>query len=109
MDMCRFTGLDDAEYKKVASALLRMTPAATSQPAKGQTLVLNEEQRRVLLESLGFVQIDARQMTIKKHTLRRVNGCWQTPNISTGSTPVSSRNTMVSCGSKGSPGLGSRL
>ena len=61
MDMCRFTGPDDIEYKKVAAALHRMTESI-SEHKPG----LNNEQRRLLLESLRFDQIDSRQMTIKK-------------------------------------------
>ena len=36
---------------------------------------LNEDQKRTLLDSLRFNQIDARQMTIKRSTPRHVNGC----------------------------------
>jgi ankyrin repeat protein len=67
--MCRFGGLDDVEYKKVAAALCRITTAATRRqpttPEAGQSL-LSEEEKRLLLASLKFDQIDARQMTIKK-------------------------------------------
>jgi hypothetical protein len=65
MGMCRFTGLDDVEYKKVASALCRMTNAIVKESRRGEFMSLNEEQRRVLLASLRFDQIDSRQMTIK--------------------------------------------
>jgi ankyrin repeat protein len=63
MDMCRFTGLEDPEYKKVAAALCRMTRAVSKQPRREP--LLNEEQKRMLLDSLRFDQIDTRQMTIK--------------------------------------------
>jgi ankyrin repeat protein len=66
MEMCRFTGLNDVEYRKVASALRRMTSSVCSQPKRGEKLSLNKEQKRMLLDSLRFDQIDARQMTIKK-------------------------------------------
>ena len=66
MDMCRFTGPDDVEYKKVVAALHRMTQAISKQPREEQKLGLNAEQRRLLLESLRFDQIDSRQMTIRK-------------------------------------------
>jgi hypothetical protein len=65
MEMCRFTGLNDVEYRKVASALRRMTSSVCSQPKRGEKLSLNKEQKRMLLGSLRFDQIDARQMTIK--------------------------------------------
>jgi hypothetical protein len=66
MDMCRFTGLDDVEYKKVAAALHRMTRMVSRQERRGEIPTLNEEQRRTLMDSMGFDQIDARQMTIKR-------------------------------------------
>ena len=65
MEMCRFTGLNDIEYQKVASALRKMTGSMSSQLRKGEKLSLNAEQRKMLLDSLRFDQIDARQMTIK--------------------------------------------
>ena len=65
MEMCRFTGLNDIEYQKVASALRKMTGSISSQLRKGEKLSLNAEQKRMLLDSLRFDQIDARQMTIK--------------------------------------------
>jgi hypothetical protein len=65
MDMCRFTGPDDIEYKKVAAALHRMTSMASKQSRRAETC-LNEEQRRTLVDSMRFDQIDARQMTIKR-------------------------------------------
>ncbi|GAB1317667.1 hypothetical protein MFIFM68171_07877 [Madurella fahalii] len=66
MEMCRFMGPDDIEYKKVAAALRRITTTVSRQPPTGGQLPLSEEQTRVLLDSLRFDQIDARQMTIKK-------------------------------------------
>jgi hypothetical protein len=62
MDMCRFIGLDDIEYKKVAAVLLRMTNS--KQPSAAH--FLSEEQRLQLLETLRFDQIHVRQMTIKR-------------------------------------------
>ncbi|KAI9784937.1 MAG: hypothetical protein M1839_001132 [Geoglossum umbratile] len=65
MDMCRFTGLHDGEYRKVASALRRITASAPNQPRSEEKLSFTEEQTRTLLDSLRFDQIDARQTTIK--------------------------------------------
>ncbi|KAH0536252.1 hypothetical protein FGG08_006859 [Glutinoglossum americanum] len=65
MDMCRFTGPHDVEYRKVASALRRVTASAPSQPKSEKKLSFMEEQTRMLLDSLRFDQIDARRMTIK--------------------------------------------
>ena len=62
MDMCRFTGLDDVEYKKVAAALNRMT---TSEPKTTEAQSLNDDQRQALMDSLRFEQMDARQMSVK--------------------------------------------
>lgn len=66
MDMCRFTGLDDVEYKKVAAVLHRMTRTVSRQSRRGDVPPLNKEQRQTLVDSMRFDQIDARQMTIKK-------------------------------------------
>ncbi|KXX80367.1 Protein SERAC1 [Madurella mycetomatis] len=66
MEMCRFMGLDDVEYKKVAAALHRITMTVSRKPTAMRQLALSEEQKRELLDSLRFDQIDARQMTIKK-------------------------------------------
>jgi ankyrin repeat protein len=66
MDMCRFTGQDDTEYKKVAAALHRMIGSISKQSGTAEFPPLSEEQRRTLLDSMRFDQIDARQMTIKK-------------------------------------------
>ncbi|KAI0009816.1 hypothetical protein F4779DRAFT_338141 [Xylariaceae sp. FL0662B] len=65
MDMCRFTGLDDVEYKKVASALGRMTMEVPKTLRGGSNSPLDEDKRQALLASLSFNQMDARQITIK--------------------------------------------
>ena len=66
MDMCRFTGHNDIEYRKVASALHRMTSTISVMPRREKKLPIYDQQTRLLLESLRFDQISARQMTIKK-------------------------------------------
>jgi ankyrin repeat protein len=65
MEICRFTGFNDVEYKKVASALRRMTSSVSSQPKRGEKPSLDEKQKKILLDSLRFDQMDARQNTIK--------------------------------------------
>ncbi|PMD33669.1 hypothetical protein L207DRAFT_438320, partial [Hyaloscypha variabilis F] len=65
MGMCRFTGLEDVEYKKVAAALCRMTNTIVRETKKREFPSLGEKQSRILLDTLRFDQIDARQMTIK--------------------------------------------
>ncbi|KAK1827847.1 hypothetical protein QBC39DRAFT_360663 [Podospora conica] len=80
MEMCRFSGPDDNEYKKVVAVLTRITTARptehTAGPARStiassehlspeRTSELTEEQKQGLLDSFRFDQIDARHMTIK--------------------------------------------
>ncbi|KAK2766058.1 hypothetical protein FQN54_007573 [Arachnomyces sp. PD_36] len=64
--MCRFPGLHDPEYKKVAAALRRITSHIPKRTAARECASLSEDQRKMLLESLRFDQIDARHTTIKK-------------------------------------------
>ena len=66
MGMCRFTGSDDIEFKKVSSALSRINNLVATQPTTKAPSLLSEYDKQSLLESLRFEQIDARQMTIKK-------------------------------------------
>jgi len=69
MDMCRFSGLNDAEFKKVAAALTRVTGLVSQRRTAPQAPILNEEQKRSLLDSLGFDEVDSRWMSIKNaHT-----------------------------------------
>ncbi|MCJ1440785.1 MAG: hypothetical protein MMC23_001271 [Stictis urceolatum] len=65
MEMCRFTGPDDVEYAKVASALCRMTSSISAQLRRQERPSLSAEEKQLLLDSLRFEQIDSRQMTIK--------------------------------------------
>ncbi|RYP89313.1 hypothetical protein DL769_000068 [Monosporascus sp. CRB-8-3] len=65
MDMCRFTGFDDIEYKKVVAVLDRMATMASRKLNTTKTNSLNDDQRRTLIESLRFEQMDARQMSVK--------------------------------------------
>ena len=66
MEMCRFSGPNDFEYRKVASALRRMINSISKQPLMKEKSTVSGEQTKLLLESLRFDQINARQMTIKK-------------------------------------------
>jgi hypothetical protein len=43
MGMCRFTGLEDVEYKKVAAALCRITNAIAKETKRGEFRLLGEE------------------------------------------------------------------
>ncbi|KAK4239627.1 hypothetical protein C8A03DRAFT_42779 [Achaetomium macrosporum] len=64
MWMCRFTGCDDPEFKKVTAALSHITNSVRLEhqsPVKGPlTEALNKEQKQALLDSLRFDQVDAR-------------------------------------------------
>ncbi|RYP49583.1 hypothetical protein DL768_004704 [Monosporascus sp. mg162] len=57
--------LDDIEYKKVAAVLDRMTSTVCGKLNTTKTNSLNDDQRRMLIESLRFDQMDARQMSVK--------------------------------------------
>jgi len=65
MEMCRFTGPDDVEYEKVDVALRRMARSGIAQQSPAKAPHLSDGQKKALLNSLRFGQIDARQMSIK--------------------------------------------
>jgi ankyrin repeat protein len=79
MGMCRFTGLGDVEYRKVAAALCRMTVAVSRMHRIRETVSLSDAQRQTLLDSLKFDQIDARHMTIKKGHAKTCKWLSKTP------------------------------
>jgi ankyrin repeat protein len=79
MGMCRFTGLGDVEYRKVAAALCRMTVAVSRMHKIRETGSLSVAQRQMLLDSLKFDQIDARHMTIKKGHAKTCKWLSKTP------------------------------
>ncbi|KAJ8108286.1 hypothetical protein ONZ43_g6473 [Nemania bipapillata] len=69
MDMCRFRGPEDVEYKKVVSALQGMISNLPQVQKHAPRAVITREEKEKLLASLGFEQIDGRLATIKKaHT-----------------------------------------
>ena len=71
MDMCRFSGSEDAEYRKVAAALDHIHTRITSLPGLCPTFVpktgspLSESHRQALIDSLWHHTIDTRYATIK--------------------------------------------
>ena len=77
MDMCRFSGSDDVEYRKVAAALdhihTQITKASTNPVLPGLCAAfvpepsspLSESHRRALTDSLWHHTIDTRYATIK--------------------------------------------
>lgn len=77
MDMCRFSGPDDVEYRKVAAALDHIQTSITKESTNpivqglGAAFVpetsspLSESRRRALTDSLWHHTIDTRYATIK--------------------------------------------
>lgn len=68
MEMCRFTGPDDTEFKKIASALVRMADGLRPSDQGSQketTGSLTKSERKLLLDSLEFDRIDTRRLAIK--------------------------------------------
>jgi ankyrin repeat protein len=70
MDMCRFTGYEDVEYKKVEAAFQRMTSKASmsyDRISRRDKKIVNKKVERMqfLWNSLKFDQIDYRRMDIK--------------------------------------------
>lgn len=66
MDMCRFNGPRDVEYRKVADVLRQMTVSFPETRVPNTSPFLTKERRQELQDSLGFDQIDARRATIKR-------------------------------------------
>ena len=106
MEMCRFTGLNDVEYRKVASALRRMTSSIFKQPRREKKRALDDEQRRFLLESLRFNQIDARQMTIKKAHAKTCKWLLERPEYLDWLNPIISSEHHGFLWIRGKPGTG---
>ena len=69
MDMCRFSGCNDAEYKKVVAAINRVIKATTGSAPSGTLTTTDANQRQEFLDRLRFNQMNARHATIKNaHT-----------------------------------------
>ncbi|KAJ9136895.1 Ankyrin repeat domain-containing protein 50 [Pleurostoma richardsiae] len=103
-DMCRFSGVEDVEYKKVASALNRIIAATRKNPEKASRL--NQEQRRELLDSLRFDQIDARRMTIKKAHAKTCGWLLKHPEYRNWLDPAKLNEHHGFLWIKGNPGTG---
>ncbi|KAI8954389.1 hypothetical protein F4801DRAFT_575466 [Xylaria longipes] len=79
MDMCRFSGMEDPEYRKVAAAFNRIAHSTIEKMTRTEvsaesnnsirhpkpSFTLTEEQKRSILDSLKFNQMDARQISIQ--------------------------------------------
>ncbi|KAK4152536.1 hypothetical protein C8A00DRAFT_44431 [Chaetomidium leptoderma] len=85
MNMCRFTGAEDTEYKKVVDALRGMIASIDSgakdcersceTPSEDtEYKTLSEDQRGVLLDSLRFEQIDHRFKSVRAAHAKTC--CW---------------------------------
>ncbi|KID95301.1 Pfs, NB-ARC and Ankyrin domain protein, partial [Metarhizium majus ARSEF 297] len=86
---------------------LRRTSSGISlQPRRGENRSLNDEQRRVLLESLRFDQIDARQMTIKNAHAKTCKWLLQTPEYLDWLDPNKFNEHFGFLWIKGKPGAG---
>jgi ankyrin repeat protein len=65
MEMCRFSGHDDADYKKVVTAINRIIKVNIESVHSGSFSTVEENQRQRFLDRLKFDQIEARHATIK--------------------------------------------
>ncbi|KAI4282990.1 MAG: hypothetical protein L6R38_002516 [Xanthoria sp. 2 TBL-2021] len=69
MDMCRFSGVQDHEYRKVIGALGfikgRMSEKQADIEQSSATPKFTNNQRQLILDAMWFRAIDARYMTIK--------------------------------------------
>ncbi|KAK3329184.1 hypothetical protein B0H66DRAFT_15304 [Apodospora peruviana] len=100
MDMCRFTGPEDFEYRKVAAVLDRIrrviladtvrpastddgvpNPTPTDEEKEGIAALLSPDQRKILLDSLKFEQMDARQMSLKAAHAKTCTWLLETPDF----------------------------
>ncbi|KAL8939899.1 MAG: hypothetical protein Q9211_002527 [Gyalolechia sp. 1 TL-2023] len=71
MDMCRFSGLDDHEYRKVVAAFGRIKAQITESQEdrirrQGVNTIPDDAQRKAFLDALSFPALDARYATIRK-------------------------------------------
>jgi hypothetical protein len=66
MEMCRFSGPRDVEYRKVANAFQRMIASVPTKRIPNASPSLTKEYRQKLQDSLKFGQINARHTTIKR-------------------------------------------
>ncbi|KAI9155117.1 Ankyrin repeat domain-containing protein 50 [Paramyrothecium foliicola] len=65
VEMCRFDSFDDSEYRKVVEALDRMQAAAAQKSLAREQPSISSSQKQILMDSLKFDQLDARQTNIK--------------------------------------------
>ncbi|OQV08393.1 NACHT domain-containing protein [Cladophialophora immunda] len=65
MDMCRFSGIHDVEYRKVAAAIRRVLENTNNCPHSASRTTLSIGERQAYVKSLRFDQIGARHATIK--------------------------------------------
>lgn len=106
MEMCRFAEKTDPEYKKFIRALLRVVEATCDQKQSRNLVLLSEEHKPSLLESLYFDQIDARQMSIKSAHAKTCKWLLRTPEYLDWIDPVKFTEHNGLLWIKGKPGAG---
>ncbi|KAL1608072.1 hypothetical protein SLS60_003011 [Paraconiothyrium brasiliense] len=108
MEMCRFTGIDDVEYRKVSRALLRMIQAECrpEQPSVRALRPLTDEDKQTLLESLNFEQLESRQRSIKEAHKKTCRWLLSTPEYKSWLAPNEMDEHNGFLWIKGKPGAG---
>ncbi|CAH0015106.1 unnamed protein product [Clonostachys rhizophaga] len=109
--MCRFSRLDDPEFRKVEAALRRMLLHIPQKEIEPQVPAfarsyLTEEQKADALESLKFDQIDARVLTIEKAHSKTCKWILQTQEYRDWTNPEKASAHQGFLWMKGNPGTG---
>ncbi|KAK5369426.1 hypothetical protein LTR20_007706 [Exophiala xenobiotica] len=106
MEMCRFSGINDPEYTKVAAAIERVLASASNRTFADNDIILDEQQRRKYLEHLKFDQIDARHATIKTPHAKTCRWLLTRPEYQDWLDPTKSTEHSGFLWIKGKPGTG---
>ncbi|KAK5304595.1 hypothetical protein LTR99_003658 [Exophiala xenobiotica] len=106
MEMCRFSGINDPEYTKVAAAVERILASASNRTFADNDIILDEQQRRKYLEYLKFDRIDARHATIKTAHAKTCKWLLTRPEYRDWLDPTKSIEHSGFLWIKGKPGTG---
>ncbi|UKZ74671.1 hypothetical protein TrVFT333_002341 [Trichoderma virens FT-333] len=87
-------------------ALRRTASGVSAQPRRGENQTLNDEEKRALLDSLRFAQIDARHITIKNAHARTCKWLLQTSEYLDWLNPNKLSEHLGFLWIKGKPGTG---
>ncbi|EHK23069.1 uncharacterized protein TRIVIDRAFT_151071 [Trichoderma virens Gv29-8] len=87
-------------------ALRRTASGVSAQPRRGENQTLNDEEKRALLDSLRFTQIDARHITIKNAHARTCKWLLQTSEYLDWLNPDKLSEHLGFLWIKGKPGTG---